>query len=95
MTRNIIKQLPKIAEKIGTQLFSPIRYSTEFRNSYGVGLALNIYRPGHEAVKDFYIDGNLFKGMNDKRLRGLERNYLENLPAICSYVVNLVRAENG
>ena len=95
MTRNIIKQLPKIAEKIGTQLFSPIRYSTEFRNSYGVGLALNIYRPGHEAVRDFYIDGNLFKGMNDKRLRGLERDYLENLPAICSHVVNLVRAENG
>ena len=95
MTRNIIKQLPEIAEKIDTQLFSPIRYSTEFRNAYGVGLALNIYRPGHEAVKDFYIDGNLFKGMNERRLRGLERDYLENLPAICSSVVNLVRAENG
>ena len=54
-----------------------------------------MYRPGHEAVKDFYIDGNLFKGMNEKRLRGLERDYLEKLPAICSSVVNLVRAKNG
>ena len=81
--------------EIETQLFSPIRYSSEFRNAYGLGLALNMYRPGHEAVKDFYINGNLFKGMNKKRLRGFETDYLENLPAICSSVLNLVRAENG
>ena len=95
LPRNIMKQLPEIAEKIDTQLFSPIRYSTEFRNAYGAGLALNMYRPGHEAVKDFYIDGNIFKGMSEKRLRGLEKDYVEKLPAICSYVVNLVRRENG
>ena len=95
MARTIIEQLPEIAEKINTQLFSPIRYSSEFLNSYEVGLPLNIFRPGHEGVKDFYIDGNIFKGMSDKRLRGLNRNYLEELPAIASYIANLVKEENA
>ena len=95
MARSIIEQLPEIAEKIDTQIFAPIRYSTEFLNSYDAGVPLNIYRPGHEGVKDFYIDGNLFKSMSNKRLRGLNREHLEKLPAIASYIVDLVKKENG
>ncbi len=97
-TINLNNGLPRNIEpiqKINTQLFSPIRYSSEFLNSYEVGLPLNIFRPGHEGVKDFYIDGNIFKGMSNKRLRGLNRNHLEDLPAIASYLVNLVKQENA
>lgn len=95
MARSIIEQLPEIAEKIDTKLFAPIRYSSEFLNCYEAGLPLNVYRPGHEGIKDFYVDGNLFKTMSDKRLRGLDRNYLEKLPAIAKYIVNLVQQENA
>lgn len=94
MARSIMDQLSTIAQKIDTQLFSPIRYSSEFLNSYDVGLPLNLYRPTHEANKDFYVDGNLFKTMSQKRLRGLDRQELSQLPAIAKYIVNLVKEEN-
>lgn len=95
ISRNIMSQLPEIADKIGTRLFSPIRYSSEFRNAYSLGLALNMYRSGHEAVKDFFIDGNLFKGMNDKKFRGLDRDLFKNLPAIGNTLVHLIKEQHG
>lgn len=95
ISRNIMSQLPGIAEKIGTRLFAPIRYSSEFRNAYSLGLALNMYRPGHEAVKDFFVKGNLFRGMSEKKIRDLDRNLFENLPAIGNTLVNLIQKQHG
>ena len=91
--RTILADLAEIAESIGTQLFSPIRYSKEFLNAYDLGIPLHQHRPGHKAVHDFDVDGNIFRNMNDKKLRGWDRSYYESLPAIAKYVVEMINAE--
>ncbi|MDJ0682600.1 MAG: ParA family protein [Xenococcaceae cyanobacterium MO_167.B52] len=89
--RDIMEQLPDIAEEIGTILFSPIRHSNEFLNCYDLGIPLHLYRSGHNAIHDFDIDGNVFKDMSDKKLRSLDRKFYESLPAIAKTVIQIVK----
>ncbi len=92
--RNILEQLPDIAEQISTRLFAPIRHSHEFLNAYELGIPLHLHRPGHKAVGDFSIDGNIFKDMSERKIRNLDRSYYESLPAIAKFIVKIVK-HNG
>lgn len=89
--RTILEDLSIIAKRLETNLFSPIRLSKEFLNAYDLGIPIHQHRPGHKAVHDFDVDGNLFKGMKDEKLRGWDRNYYESLPAIAKFVVEMIK----
>lgn len=52
--RNILEQLQPMLTEIGIYCFSPIRFSTEFKNATGKGVPLHLYRPSNPAGKDFY-----------------------------------------
>ena len=51
--RQILESLPKKLAQMNIHCFPPIRSSAEFVNASAAGLPLQIYRPGHQAVKDF------------------------------------------
>lgn len=51
--RNILGQLAPQLEKLNIRCFSPIRFSSEFKNASAKGQPLQMYRPGHPACADF------------------------------------------
>ena len=51
--RNILEELTPQLDALGINCFSPIRFSSEFKNASARGLPLHSVRPGHSACKDF------------------------------------------
>ena len=86
MARSTLKQFPEIAESLKCTLFSPIRRSPYFWNSYSAGVPVQIYAPGFEGNKDFTEAGNLFKNMSKKRRKDFDSRF-DKLPAILPYIL--------
>ena len=86
MARSTLKQFPDIAKSLGCKLFSPIRSSPYFLNAYSAGIPIQVFAPGFEGNKDFTTNGNIFQGMNEKRLKGFDSTF-KNLPAIFPYLL--------
>ncbi len=53
--REILAQLPDIAESLDVNLYPKIRDSKEFKNASAMGLPLQLYRPKNPAGKDFRV----------------------------------------
>ena len=86
IARSTLKQFPEIAQSLGCQLFSPIRSSPYFLNAYAAGLPVQVHAPTFEGGKDFLKEGNLFRRMSKKRLKGFEAEF-KDLPAIVPYLL--------
>ncbi|WP_375492472.1 ParA family protein [uncultured Nostoc sp.] len=50
--RNILGQLVPQLEKLKIHSFTPIRFSSEFKNASGLGIPLHLYRPNHSAYQE-------------------------------------------
>lgn len=94
IARSTLKQFPEIAQSLGCQLFSPIRSSPHFLNAYASGIPVQVHAPMFEGGKDFLKDGNLFRGMSKKRLKGFDLGF-KNLPAIVPYLLREFDAQKS
>lgn len=91
MQRNTMAQFPNLAQKLETQCFAPIRHSAEFLNAYAAGLPIYLNSPGAIAGEDFTKDGNLFKSLSDKNLKGLDAKRLKSLKAIAPEILKIIK----
>ena len=91
MARSNLKQFPEIAESLECTLFTPIRSSPYFWNSYSAGVPVQVYAPGFEGNRDFTDAGNLFRNMNEKRRKEFDSRF-DNLPAILPYLLEELNA---